>query len=126
MTMGLASQTVLPIISSGSVPDGAFGVIEAAGGIDRAIDGEAVLAADDVVLLAVSGRGVDCAGALLERDVIGEDAERIAIEKGMTEDGAFEARAGEAGEHFVIGPAAFFGGDVEEVGGDDVDGIGAA
>ena len=33
---------------------------------------------------------VDRAGALFERDVIAEDAERIALEKRMPEHGAFE------------------------------------
>ncbi len=74
----------------------AFGVIEAAGGIDGAECGDAVLAADDVVLLAVAGGGVDRAGALLEGDVIGEDAERIAIEEGMAEDGVLDGGAGES------------------------------
>jgi hypothetical protein len=50
-------------------------VVKAAGAIDGAIDLDAVLHADDVVLLAVAGGGVDGAGALFEGDVIGEDAE---------------------------------------------------
>ena len=51
------------------------------------------LLADDVVFLAVAGRGVDRAGALLQRDVVGQDAERIALEKRMAEDRAFQLRA---------------------------------
>ena len=94
MTMGLASQTVLPISSSGRRAGGAFGVIEAAGGIHRAVDFDAVLPADDVVFLAVAGSGVDGAGALFERDVIGQDAERIALEEGVAEDGVLEAAPG--------------------------------
>ncbi len=86
----------------------AFGVIEAAGGIHRAVGGDAVLAADDVVFLAVAGRGVDGAGALFERDVIGQDAERIALEEGMAEDGVFEAGAGEGGEDVVGLPSRTF------------------
>ena len=81
MTMGLASQTVLPINLFGQAAGGALGVIEAAGGIHRAIGLDAILAADDVIFLAVSGSGVDRAGALLERDVIGQDAERIALQE---------------------------------------------
>ena len=50
----------------------------------------------------MAGRGVDRAGALFERDVIAEDAERIAIEKRMAEDGAFELRAGKRGDGFRI------------------------
>ena len=87
---GLADQLF------GQPPGGAFGVIEAARGIHRAVGRDAVLPADHVVFLAVAGRGVDRAGALLERDVIGQDAERIALQKRMAEDGAFEARAREA------------------------------
>ena len=70
----------------------AFGVIEAPGRIDRAIDGQPVLDADFEILLTVAGSGVDRAGALLQRDVIAENAERIAIQKRMPEDRAFELR----------------------------------
>jgi hypothetical protein len=70
----------------------------------------------------VSGRGVDGAGALFQRDMIGQDAERIAFQKRVMKDCAFKARSGEAGQYFVVGPAAFFGGDFQEVGGDEVDG----
>ena len=76
----------------GQASRGAFGVIEAAGGIDRAEGRDAVLAADDVVFLSVAGGGVDGAGALFERDVIGEDAEGIAIEERMAEDGVLRGR----------------------------------
>jgi hypothetical protein len=72
----------------------AFGVKEAARGVHRAVDFDAVLPADDVIFLAVSGRGVDRAGALFERDVIGQDAERIALQKRMAEDRAFELAPG--------------------------------
>ncbi len=98
MTMGLASQTVLPMSSSGSSPGGAFGVIEAAGGIHRAVDLDAVLAADYVIFLPVPGSGMDRAGALFQRDVIGQNAERIALEERVVEDRAFELRAGKAGD----------------------------
>ena len=63
---------------------------------------------DDVIFLAVAGRGVDGAGALFERDVIGQDAERIALEKRMAEDRAFETRTGEARQHFGIRPSRTF------------------
>ena len=43
----------------------------------------------------MAGSGVDRAGALFERDVIGQDAERIALEERMAEDGAFQLRARE-------------------------------
>ena len=95
---------------------------EAAGGIDRAEGGDAVLPADGVVFLAVAGRGVDGAGALFERDVIGEDAERIAIEKGMAEDGAFELRAREIARRLrCSAQPQLFGGDLQQIRGDDVD-----
>ena len=48
---------------------------EAAAGVDGAVDGQAVLHAGDVVFLAVAGGGVDRAGALLERDVVLDNAE---------------------------------------------------
>ena len=66
----------------------------------------------DEVFLAVAGRGVDGAGALFERDVIGQDAERIAIEERMAENGVLERRAGESGEDLGFVPAALFGGDL--------------
>ena len=76
----------------------------------------------DVIFLAVAGRGVDGAGALFERDVIGEDAEGIALEERMAEDGVLRAaRPGRRRALREVAPAAFFGGDVEQVGGDDVD-----
>ena len=100
-------------------------MIEAARGIHRAIGFDAVLAADDVVFLAVSGGGVDRAGALFQRDVIGQDAERIAFQKRMMEDRAFETRSGETRQYFIVGPAALFGGDFQKFGGHDVDGTGS-
>ena len=79
---------------------GAFGLEDAASGINRAIDRQAVALADDEIFLAVAGRGMDCAGALFESDVIADEAERIAIEKGMAEDDAIELGDREAREDF--------------------------
>ncbi len=45
MTIGLPSQTVLPISSLGQLCPRAFGLEEASGGIDRAINRQAVLRA---------------------------------------------------------------------------------
>ena len=45
-----------------------------------------VFHADDVVFLPVAGSGVNRAGSLFERHVIAQDAERIALQKRMTED----------------------------------------
>ena len=63
------------------------------------------LRADDVVFLAVAGSGVDRAGALLQRDVIGQDAERVPLEERMPEDRAFQLRALERREHLRIHPS---------------------
>src|ERR1700683_4982538 len=76
----------------------AFRVIEASGGINRAVDRKAVLNPDLEVFLAVSRRGVDSAGTLLQRYVIRQNPERIAIEKRMAEDGAFELPPRKSGE----------------------------
>jgi len=62
--------------------------------------------------------GVDCAGTLLQGDVIGQDAQGIAFQKGMPEHGAFETRAGKTGQHLVRVPAALFGRDFGKIGGD--------
>ena len=105
MTMGLAFPNGFADDLFGKASRGTLGVIEAAGGIDRAEGGDAVLAADGVVLLSVAGRGVDGAGALLESDVIGQDAERIAVEKGMAENGVLDGGAGETSQDL----AAFSG-----------------
>ena len=64
--------------------------------IHRAIDRDAVALADHVVFLAVAGSGVDGAGALFQRDVVGQNAERIALQKRMPEDGAFQSRRRES------------------------------
>ena len=95
MTSGLASQTVLPIRSSGSGP-----ARLRRGRIGRRHRPDSNVAMPyfwpiDVIFLAVSGSGVNRAGALLERHVIAQDAERIALEKRMPEDGAFDAIARE-------------------------------
>jgi hypothetical protein len=82
-------------------------VKEAARGVHRAIDFDAVLPADHVIFLAVPGRGVDRAGALFERDVIGQDAERIALQKRMAEDRRFELARRGSGRALSARPAAF-------------------
>ena len=81
MTIGIGFPDGLAEQFRGQMALGALRIEEAAGGIHRAIDLEAVLHADDVIFLAVSGRGVDRAGALLQRDVIAQDAERIALDE---------------------------------------------
>ena len=56
---------------------------------------DAVLPAHGVVFLPVPGGRVDGAGALFEGHVIGQDAERIALQERMAEDGVLHRRAGE-------------------------------
>ena len=53
----------------------------AAGSVDRAVGVDAVLAPNGIVLLSVTGSCVDCASSLLQRDMVGEDANGIALEK---------------------------------------------
>ena len=59
---------------------------------------------------------MDGAGALLERDVIGQNAERIAIEERMAEDGVFDLRAGEC-RRWLSGSCQpqFLGGDLQQI-----------
>jgi len=51
---------------------------------------------------------MDRASALFERHVLGENTERIAIEKWVAEDHAFEFRAFETGDDLAVYPAEFF------------------
>jgi hypothetical protein len=60
----------------------------AAGGVNGAIDRNAVALADDEIFLTVAGGGVDSAGTLFKGDVISDKAERIAIKKRVTKDDA--------------------------------------
>src|SRR6266852_7601832 len=91
------------------------------GGVDGAINGKPVFGADLKVLRAMSGSGVDRAGALFERHVLGENTERIAIEKRVAEDRSFEFRAIETGDDLGIAPPEFFGHGLEQFQGDYVD-----
>ncbi len=102
----------------GQFAGSAFGLEDAAGGIDGAIDRDAVTLADDEIFLAMAGCGVDGAGALFESDVIAVEAEGIAIEKWMAEDNAIEFGAGEAREDFLF-PTESFGDLREKAFGDD-------
>ena len=60
-------------------------VEEVAARPDRRVDLEAVLHAGQEVVGAVARRGVHRAGALLERDVVGQHADRIAVVERMPE-----------------------------------------
>ena len=92
----------------GQAPAAPSAWIEAAGGIDGAIDGDAVLLADDVIFLAVAGSGVDGAGALFERDVIAEDAERNRARGRGGGRRRARARAVEARRGLWVRPSAHF------------------
>src|SRR5258708_740682 len=63
----------------GQLAGSAFGTKKAALTVDRAVGLDSVFPAALKILLSMTGRGVDCAGALFERDVIGEDADGIAV-----------------------------------------------
>jgi len=98
---GLAEQL------RGQISGFAFDFEKAAGRIDRAIDRQAVLLADHVILLAMAGGGMDGAGALLERYVIAENTNRSAVDEGMAESCAFEFIAVETGDDDAARPAAY-------------------
>ncbi len=66
---------------------------------------------------------MDRSGSLLERDVVGEDAEGVAVEERMTEHGVFEPGAGESGEDFRALPCAILCSLCKKIGGDNIDGI---
>ena len=71
----------------------------------------------------MSGRGVHCAGSLLQRNVVSEDAGRIALDEGMPEDGAFQARAGQRGDDFGLRPVHRFRRGFDQIGRDAQAGI---
>ena len=98
MTIGIAFPHGLADQVVRQVSRRAFRAEEAARRIHRAERRDAVLLPDGVVLLSVAGRGVHRAGALLEGHVVGQDAERIALQQRMAEDRAFDARALERGD----------------------------
>ena len=58
---------------------------ESAVGSDRRVDLQAVLAAGQEVVGAMAGRGVHGPGALLERHVIAQHAERVAVVQAVRE-----------------------------------------
>ena len=105
---GLASKTYWPT----SVGDAAF-VGEAALVVDGREDGQAVLAPDEVVVVAVAGGDVDAAGARVHRDEFAQDdLDPWRSRKGMLVVPAFEFAAEEAG--FVEGGFAGVAGGLAE------------
>ena len=122
MTIGLASQTVLPISSSGRCPGAPSAWKKRPAASTGQIRRDAVLLPDRVVFLAVPRSGVDRAGALFQRHVVGQDAERIALQERMAEDRAFQLRArGTSAIVVVLAPAALLRRDLQQIRGDDVD-----
>ena len=81
------------------------GVEEVPARTDRRVDVEAVLHAGQEVVGAMAGRGVDGARALLERDVVGEHADRIALVERMPEPDALELLALHPRERAIERPA---------------------
>ena len=79
-----------------------FGLEEAAGGVYWTVSGDAVVAADEVVVHAVAGSGVNGAGAGFERDVFAEEPNGVALDERVAEDGFIELGAFEFGEYFGI------------------------
>src|ERR1035438_9506422 len=67
-----------------------------------------IMVADYVVFLPVSGRRVDRPGALFQRHVVGQYAQRIALQQRMAEHRALNPRAWERGDGLVVLPAPFF------------------
>ncbi len=66
-------------------------MLRCAGVVDVLELGEVVALAGVEVVYAVGGSGVDGSGALFGGDVVGDDAEDLAVEEGMLEGDAVEA-----------------------------------
>ena len=80
-------------------------VREAATGTDRGIHFQPVALAGQEVVRAVPGRGVDGAGALFQRDVVGQHDNRLAVVQRMPEAHAFEQAPLEPGQRGAERPA---------------------
>ncbi len=76
---------------------------EDAAAVERLIDRETVLAAGEEVVAAVAGRGVYDAGALFQRDVVGQHDGGFALQERMLRDRAFELLAGGGVDDRVVG-----------------------
>src|SRR5438270_5514331 len=93
---------------------------ELSGAVHRAVDRNAILASYFEILLAVAGRSMYGPRTLLERHVIGQNAERVAIEKWMAENGAFQLVTSERRDDLRLAPATFLGGSLQQFERDDV------
>ncbi len=69
---------------------------------DRAVDGQVVFEAGEIILGAVAGGGVHAAGAAVGGDVVGEDDRRGAVDEGVAGGEAFEARAEDAIPNYKV------------------------
>ena len=94
---------------------------EAAVVVDGRVDVDAVGDAGQVVVVAVARGGVDAARAVVERDVLGQDEERVAVDERVAGLEALELAAGERGQDLGRRPAELLGDDREEPLGHDVD-----
>src|SRR5690348_16283860 len=64
--------------------------------VDGAIHRKPISLPNHEVLLSVAGRGVYGSGALVQRNVVSQNTERIAIDERMPKSGVLEFIAGEA------------------------------
>ncbi len=94
---------------------------EAAVVVDGRVDVDAVGDAGQVVVVAVARGGVDAARAVVERDVLGQDEERFAVDERVAGLEALELAARERGQDLGRRPAELLGDDREEPLGHDVD-----
>ena len=79
-----------------------------------------VLAADVVVLVAVAGRGVDAAGAGVERDVLAQDDDALPVDERVRRGHELELRALQLGQDFEALHAADLRHAAHELLGDDI------
>ena len=73
--------------------------------INRVGNRQTVLLAGVKVIASVGGRGVDHAGSVLGRDVVGHDRNRRPVENRVAELDAGQVQARERLEHLVVSPA---------------------
>src|SRR5216683_2858531 len=99
----------------------ATGVALTAGVVDVLDFRQVVALAGVEVVDAMGGSGVDGSGALVGGDVLGDDAEDLAVEEWVLEDDAVEPGAGKAGDLDGIGQVAGCLDGFGQVGGYEID-----